>query len=73
MWSSFIDYSVESSWNSDNQLLSHASNHATSFAILDYEAHINTKIDYLNHVFKTMTIAEINSLQTIFEVEITPL
>ena len=40
------------------------------FATVEYEAHINTNIDYsINHVFKTMSVAELNTLHTICEVE----
>ena len=39
-----------------------------------YEAHINTKIDYsINHVFKSMSVAELDTLHTICEVEHTQL
>ena len=34
-----------------------ALNVSNNFATLDYDAHINTKIDFtLNHVFKSMTV-----------------
>ena len=39
-------------------------------ATIDYEAHINTKIDYtINHVFRSMTVQELNTLHTICELE----
>ena len=38
--------------------------------IFDYEAHVNTKIDYfINQVFETMSVAEYNILLTSSEVE----
>ena len=38
------------------------------------DAHINTKIDYSTyHVFKSMSVAEVNTLHTICEVERTQL
>ena len=41
---------------------------------MDYEAHIDTKIDYsINHVFKTMSVFELNTLHIICEVERTHL
>ena len=47
---------------------------SNNFATFDYEAHINTKIDYsINHVFKSMYVAELNTLHTICEVERTQL
>ena len=46
----------------------------TTLLKIDYEAHINTKIDYsINHVFKTMSGAELSTLHTICEVERTQL
>ena len=45
-----------------------------NFATIDYEAQINTKLDFLiNHVFKSMSVAELNTLHTICEVERTQL
>ena len=41
---------------------------------LDYDAHINTKIDFtINHVFKSMKVQELNTLQTVCELERTQL
>ena len=41
-----------------------------NFATIHYEAHINSKIDYsINHVFKIMSVGELNTLHTICEVE----
>ena len=41
---------------------------------LDYDAHFNTKIDFtVNQVFKSMTVQEINTLNTVCELERTQL
>ena len=49
-------------------------NISNNFATLDYDAHINTKIDFtINHVFKSMTVQELNTLHTICELERTQL
>ena len=41
-----------------------------NFATIDYDAHINTKIDYtINHVFRSMTVQELNTRHTICELE----
>ena len=38
------------------------------FAIIDYDAHVNTKVDYaINHVFHSMTKLELNTLQSELE------
>ena len=51
-----------------------ALNSSNDFATIDYEAHINTKIDFsINHVVKSMSVAELNTLHTICEVERTQL
>ena len=53
-----------------DKLLFPALNSSNNFATIDYEAHINTKLDYsINHVFKSMSVAELNTLHTICEVE----
>ena len=45
-----------------------------TFATLDYDAHINTKIVFtINHVFKSMTVQEINTPHTVYELERTQL
>ena len=45
-------------------------NSSNDFATFEYEAHINTKIDYsINHVFETMSVAEVNNLHTVCKVE----
>ena len=47
-----------------------ALNYSNKFATLDYDAHINTKIDFtINHVFKTMTVQELITLHTVCELE----
>ena len=48
------------------KLLFPALNPSNNFATFDSEAHINTKSDYfVNHVFKTMFVAELTTLDTI--------
>ena len=60
--------------HTQNKFLFPALNSSNNFATIDYEAHINTKIDYsINHVFKSMSVAELNTLHTICEVERTQL
>ena len=60
--------------HTQNKFLFPALNSSNKFATIDYEAHINTKIDYsINHVFKSMSVAELNTLHTICEVERTQL
>ena len=47
-----------------------ALNLSNNFATIDFDAHINTKIDYtINHVFRSMTVQELNALNTICELE----
>ena len=51
-----------------------ALNVSNNFATLDYDAHIRTKIDStINHVFKSMTVQELNTLHTVCELERTQL
>ena len=51
-----------------------ALNISNNFATLDYDAHINTKIDFpINHVFKSMSVQELNTLHTVCELERTQL
>ena len=51
-----------------------ALNVSNNFAALDYDAHINTKFDFtINHVFKSMTVQELNHLHTVCELERTQL
>ena len=53
---------------SNNKFIFPALNVSNNFATIDYDAHINTKIDYtINHVFRSMTVQELNTLQTICE------
>ena len=47
---------------------------SNNFATLDYDVHINTNIDFtINHVFKSMTVQEINTLHAVCELERTQL
>ena len=51
-----------------------ALNVSNNIATLDYDAHINTKIDFtINHVFKSMKVQELNTLHTECELERTQL
>ena len=51
-----------------------ALNVSNNLATLEYDAHINTKIVFtINHVFKSMTVQELNTLHTICELERTQL
>ena len=55
---------------SDNKFIFPALNVSNNFATIDYDAHINTKIDYtINHVFRSMTVQDLNTLHTICELE----
>ena len=56
--------------NSNNKFIFPASNVSNNFATKDYDAHINTKFVYtINHVFRSMTVQELNTLHTICELE----
>ena len=47
-----------------------AINVSNNFATIDYEAHINRKTDYtINHVLRSMTVQELNTLYTVCELE----
>ena len=60
--------------NSNKKYIFPALNIANNFATIDYDAHINTKIDFtINHVFKSMTVQELNTLHTVCELERTQL
>ena len=60
--------------HTQDKFLFPALNSSSNFATIDYEAHINTKIDYsIHHIFTTMSVVELNTLQTICEVERTQL
>ena len=51
-----------------------ALNISNYFATIDYDAHINIKNDFtINHVFKSMTVRELNTLHTVCELERTQL
>ena len=55
---------------SNNKFIFPALNVSNNFATIDYDAHINTKIDYtINHVFRSMTVQELITLHTICELE----
>ena len=55
---------------SNNKFIFPALNVSNNFATIDYDAHINTTIDYtINHVFRSMTVQEPNTLHTICELE----
>ena len=56
--------------NSDNKFVFPALNVSNNFATKDYDAHINTKIDYtINHVFCSTTVQELNILHTVCEIQ----
>ena len=56
--------------NSNKIFVFPALNVSNTFATIDYDAHINTKIDYtINHVFRSMTVQELNTLHTVCELE----
>ena len=55
---------------SNNKFIFPALNVSNNFAIIDYDALIDTKIDYtFNHVFRSMTVQALNTLHTICELE----
>ena len=52
--------------HSNNKYIFLALNVSNNFATIDYDAHVNPKIDYtINHVFRSMTVQELNTLHTI--------
>ena len=56
--------------NSNNKFIIPALNVSNDFATIDYDAFINTKIDYTtNHVFRFMTVQELNTLHTVCQLE----
>ena len=60
--------------NSNQKYIIPALNISNNFATIDYDAHVNTKIDFtINHVFKSMTVQELNTLHTVCELERTQL
>ena len=47
-----------------------ALNISSNFATINYDAHINTKIEFtINYVIKSMTVQERNTLHTVCELE----
>ena len=58
---------------SNNKFVFPALNVSNNFATIDYDAHINTKIDYtINHVFRSMTVQELNTLHTNMRIRTKP-
>ena len=56
--------------NSNNKFIFPALNVLNNPATVDYDAHASTKFDYfINHVFRSMTIQELNTLHTVCELE----
>ena len=56
--------------NSNQTYMFSALNISNNFATIDYDAHINTKIDFtINCVYKSMTVQELNTLHTVCELE----
>ena len=55
---------------SNNNFVFPALSVSNNFATIDYDAHTHTKIDYtINHVFRSMTVQELNTLHTKCELE----
>ena len=60
--------------NSNKKSIFPALNISNNFATIDYDAHFNIKIDFtINHVFKSMTVQELNTLHRVCELERTQL
>ena len=60
--------------NSYQKYIFPALNMSNNFATIDYDAHINTKIDFtINHVSKSMTVQDLNTLHAVCELERTKL
>ena len=56
--------------NSNNKFIFPALNVSNNSATIDYDAHINTKIECnINHGFRSMTVQELNTLHTVCELE----
>ena len=56
--------------DTNNQFQFPVLNVSNNFATIDFDAHINTKIDYtINHVFRCTTVQELNTLHTVCELE----
>ena len=60
--------------NSNQKYIFPALNISNNFATIDYDAQKNTKIDFtIIHVFKSMTVQELNTFHTVCELERTQL
>ena len=74
---SIIDqkYSGRMQFDTSNQkYIFPAINVSNNFATVDYDVHINTKIDFtIKHIFKSMTAQELNTLHTVCILERTQL
>ena len=56
--------------NSNNKFVFPALNVSNNFATIEYDAHITTKIDNtINHVFRSKTVQELNTLHSVCELE----
>ena len=56
--------------NSNNKFMFPALSDSNNFATIEYDALNNTKIDYtINHVFRSLTVQELNNLHTVSELE----
>ena len=56
--------------NSNNNSIFPALNVSKHFATIVYDAHINRKLDHtINHVFRSLTVQELNTLHTVCELE----
>ena len=52
--------------SSNSKYVFPALNVSNNFATIDFDAHINTRTDYtINHVFRSMTVQELNTLYTV--------
>ena len=60
--------------NSNNKFIFPTLIVSNNFATIEYDAHINTKLDYtINHVFRSMTVQKLSNLHTVCELERTQL
>ena len=56
--------------NSNNKIIVPSLNVLNNFATIGYDAQTNTKNDYTkNHVFRSMTVQELNTLHTACELD----
>ena len=56
--------------NSNNKFIFPVLNVSKNVDTIDYDAQINTKIDYsINKVFRSMTVQELNTLQRVCELD----